>query len=294
MPTLFAKVQPLEDSVRKLSEKTPIGALLKSADWEDVPLALRERAFFSATITSAEFLQEMQNGIREIAAMTRRGGNGSLQNETSLIADLQAKAKSLGLGPEDPSKAGTLEDITSLERLQLAVRHNLQSAQEYARWKTEQDPLVLDAYPAQELVRIEPRDVPRGKRRDSNGALYDVPQEGWPARWEAAGGRLINGRMVALKSDPVWAKLSRFGTPWPPFDFESGMGLEDVSRDDAEAMGLITPDTHVTIPEKGFNAGLESSVENLNPKLQRALDVIFEDQVVIEDGRARWRGKEAA
>src|SRR5205814_1705852 len=102
----------------------------------------------------------------------------------SLVADLQAKAKALGLGPEDPLKAGSLEDVTSLQRLELIVRHNLQSAQEYARWKAEQDPAVLDAYPAQELKRIEQRDVPRGMRRTSSGVLIEVPAEGWPARWE--------------------------------------------------------------------------------------------------------------
>lgn len=295
MPTLFAKVQPLAEAVARISGKTPIGALLKSADWENIPADLRERAFFTATITSAEFLAEAQKGLLEMAQMARRnGGSGALQNETALIADLQAKAKSLGLGPDDPLKAGTLEDITSLKRLTLMVRHNMQSIQEHAKWKAEQDPLVLDAYPAQELVRIEPRDVPRGKRRGADGALYDVPQEGWPARWQAAGGRLIDGRMIALKSDSIWTKISRFGVPWPPFDFESGMGLEDRSREEAEALGLLTPDTQITIPETRLNAELEASVENLSPKFQRALDLIFEDQVQIVDGRAVWRGKESA
>ena len=38
--------------------------------------------------------------------------------------------------------------------------------------------------------------------------------------------------MVALKEDPVWTRISRFGQPWPPFDFNSGMGVEDVSHDE--------------------------------------------------------------
>ena len=28
-----------------------------------------------------------------------------------------------------------------------------------------------------------------------------------------------HGPFKALKNDPVWSAISRFGNPWPPFDF---------------------------------------------------------------------------
>jgi hypothetical protein len=31
-------------------------------------------------------------------------------------------------------------------------------------------------------------------------------------------------RMIARKDSPIWEALSRFGTPYPPFDFNSGCG----------------------------------------------------------------------
>lgn len=39
--------------------------------------------------------------------------------------------------------------------------------------------------------------------------------------------------MIALKSDRVWTNFSRFGRPYPPSDFGSGMGVEDIDRDEA-------------------------------------------------------------
>ncbi len=278
MPVSFTQAQPLAAAVARLSDKTPIGALLKSVDWLKVPIALRERAFFSATVTSAEFLETAARGLREIAAIARRsladGSEGAYQNKQKLVADLMQLGRQLGLAPQDPIKAGTLEDVTSLRRLELIVNFNTEQAQEYARWKTEQDPAILDAYPAQELVRIEEREVPRD----------------WPARWKAAGGELRAGRMVALKNDGIWTKLSRFGTPFPPFDFNSGMGLEDVSREDAEQLGLIRSDQQQRPMDADFNRNLAASVENLSPRMQGALETIFGDQVEIRDGRAQWKG----
>jgi hypothetical protein len=87
MPVSFTNAQPLADAVSRLAAKTPIGALLKSADWQAVPLALRERAFFSATVTSAEFLDQAARGVLEIAQIARRtmedGSEGAYQSGKS-------------------------------------------------------------------------------------------------------------------------------------------------------------------------------------------------------------------
>ena len=56
-------------------------------------------------------------------------------------------------------------------------------------------------------------------------------------------------RMVALKASPIWDSLGNgaggyddtLGNPYPPFAFNSGMWTDDVSRTDAEELGLITP-----------------------------------------------------
>ncbi len=63
----------------------------------------------------------------------------------------------------------------------------------------------------------------------------------WPARWRAAGGQFYgNGRMAALKDDPIWRRISAFGEPTPPFDYGSQMGLSDIDAGEAVELGLIT------------------------------------------------------
>jgi hypothetical protein len=44
-----------------------------------------------------------------------------------------------------------------------------------------------------------------------------------------AGGQIFGGRMIALKSDPIWTAISAFGTPYPPFDYNSGMWVHGPS-----------------------------------------------------------------
>ena len=41
-------MNPFAEALAKLSSRTPQAADLSSSQWADVPLALRERAFFSA------------------------------------------------------------------------------------------------------------------------------------------------------------------------------------------------------------------------------------------------------
>lgn len=100
-----------------------------------------------------------------------------------------------------------------------------------ARFESGNDPAVLDAFPAQELVRVEPREKPRD----------------WDARWQEAGDAVgwegaSQARMVALKSSPIWVELSEFGLPYPPFDYGSGMGVRDVERAVAVELGLMADD----------------------------------------------------
>ena len=80
----------------------------------------------------------------------------------------------------------------------------------------------LAAFPAQELIRVCDSKTPRN----------------WTERWNSAGGKTCGGRMVALKDDPIWTRISRFGIPWPPFDFGSGMCIRDIDYDEAVKLGL--------------------------------------------------------
>ncbi len=82
---------------------------------------------------------------------------------------------------------------------------------------------TLNAAPAQELYRAFSRKIPRD----------------WIRRWSDAGGRLYGGKMIALKDDPVWYRLSDFGFPFPPFALGSGMSVRSIDRAFAMKLGLI-------------------------------------------------------
>lgn len=281
MPIELTTPGPLLDAVGKLSAKTPIGSVLRSADWQKVPIALRERAQFSAGVESARVLQRVQESLLDAVSLAKEprveseGTKGKMDRQ-KFIADLQALAREEGLTPSDEQDRGTLRDITSEARLDLIFRTQMGQAHGFAWWKRGQDADVLDGWPAQELVRVRASKVPRD----------------WKSRWSEAGGEFPGGRMVALKSDPVWTNISRFGLPYPPFDYNSGMGVQDVDREEAVGLGLIsqkeTKGTKVEPIEQEFNEGVEASVRGLTEPFKEALKNYFGSQIDVVGEVVKW------
>jgi hypothetical protein len=255
-------------------------------------VAIRERSQFSAKVASTRLLQHIQDQTRgalawekeKITASDRAAGGEAFINRSSFIASARKIAIEEGINTTTPDKYGTVRDIRSAKRLGLIFDMQTSSAQEFARWKANNDPDILNAFPAQRLVRIEDRMHPR-------------PSWYWPNRWEQAfaavgGVGALPSQMVALKTSPIWTKLSRFGTPWPPFDYQSGMGLEDVDRDEAEALKLIAPSDQIA-PESdpGFNQGFEIGVKELDPQLIEWLTGQMGDAVSLAEGVLKWISK---
>ncbi len=87
-----------------------------------------------------------------------------------------------------------------------------------------QQEYALDEWPAQEFFRC----------------INDITPVSYVELWENAGGKLLEGgRMIALKNDPIWSRISRFGLPYPPFDEYDVMWIRDVDRTETERLGLI-------------------------------------------------------
>jgi len=193
----MAEVRANPLAVEKIRAKVPVGSPLNTAEWQTVSAGLRDRAQLSAKVENLRFLQRVQDRLTQALELVRRpgegtdGGEGAYQDRSGFIAELQKLAREEGLDPRnDPSTSnqyGGLQDPTSERRLRLIYDTQIEQAQEYARWKAEQDPDVLDAYPAQEFTRVEARKAPRTD---------------WAQRWEDAGGEVFEGRMIALKNSP--------------------------------------------------------------------------------------------
>lgn len=184
---------------------------MTSADWERVQLETRERAFFMACVTRAEILDV----FRQATAKVLTGEIG----ETDARRMIREGLARLGYFPR-PGEEGTIKDLGTLRRQDVVIRTNIAMARNHAgyrkQWKARR------AYPAKKMVRMQSRRVPRD----------------WVVRWREAAAGLTDANvetMTALLDSPVWTRLSRFGAPYPPYDFNSGMGDIAVSLADAQA-----------------------------------------------------------
>ncbi len=275
-------ILPLADAVAKLDAKTPLGALLTSADWEQVPLALRERAQFSAGVTSARVLQAIQDRLSaELKQQRENVGDGrtAVFDRSSFINSVRQIAIDEGLTPVPEEHRGTVRDITSIPRLGLIYDMQKAMASGYANHKFGMSEGALDTYP--------------GYRLTESTAAEPRPQIWWERRWAEAGAAVnwqgaIPGEFVALKTSPIWARLSRFGTPWPPFDWGSTREVEDVDRAEAVALGLLREQDVLGDHETDFNAGLQASVSGLTPASVEQLKKFFGQAADFVGDVVKW------
>lgn len=277
-------MNPFAEALAKLRQRAPKGVDVSSSQWADVPLALRERAFFSARVANAQYLQDIKDRVESILnpvqvkradRITPTNPEGYVTtgyNPASARAELKQLLQSIGYNPGD--KAGGIQDLGSDARINLQLKMNVESAQGYGNFLQGQAEGAIDAFPAQELFRAEDREEPRN----------------WPTRWMQAGGQSFGGRMIALKNDPIWETISEFGTPYPPFDFNSGMWVRDIDREEAIAIGLLGENETIEPVVDRFNARLAASVKGVDPELLRSLEQSFGGQIGVRDGVVSWQG----
>lgn len=273
----FTTAMPLPEAVESISRRTPLGTELSSAEWDLVPAEIRLRSLWAARLEDERLAASMQSKIAQFIKLERtklaEGGEGVFMDRGLFIEKMREEFKKAGYRP-DPKKKGTLQDFTSAGRLGLIWQMNLDQAQGYAQWKTAMHPDLLEAAPAWEFVRLEQR----------------MERRTWPAKWVALGGTFYpgpseypEGRMIALKTDPIWKALNRFGVPWKPFDWGSGMGTKNVRWREAMKLGVIKdgdpPQTPDLLP---FNAGAEASLKGISPARRRAIEDDFAGDVEID------------
>ena len=255
-------------AAEKILKKALIGSSLNSREWNLVQAGLRDRAFISSQVESMRILHAARRMVAD-----RAGGQLSA---SEIRRDLRKVISSTGYRPPE-GKEGTLQNLYSKRRLDTIIKTNVEQARGYVRHLDGMKPGAFAAFPGQELIRVRERK----EKRD------------WATRWKNAGGQFYNGRMIALRDDPIWERISVFGNPFPPFDWGSGMGVRAVSRRDSIALGVITDEA---VREKVQSLKAEKSVsmnENLavsvTPEEESELRQAFGDQIAIENGEARWR-----
>ncbi|MGN0833052.1 MAG: hypothetical protein ACI4RD_05330 [Kiritimatiellia bacterium] len=265
----------------KILQKALVGSGLDTRGWSTVQAGLRDRAFFSSQVTEAKILHAMRQNVAELVA----GG----KSPSEVRRDLRAYLGSIGYDPDkglkpgERSRRGTIKDLTTKARLDVMMKTNADQAKGYASHIRATTTGAILAFPAYELVRVERRKLPRD----------------WSARWASAAqkvgweGVARSGGMIALKTSPIWAALSRFGNPFPPFDFNSGMGVRDVKKSVCREIGLLGKDEQPEIPDvPDFNGNLTAQVpmRNDDPEAKRLKD-IFGDQIRFDGDTVHWQGE---
>lgn len=252
------------EAIEARDVKSAVPSGMSSKEWREVSAGLRERALFSARVVDAGFLQSIDDQARLI-----------IDGETNpATARWKLKQYLDAVGYETtPEAAGTITDFGSDARLDLIVRTNAQMAQGYGWFAQGQSEAVLDEWPCQELVRTGTRKTPRD----------------WEERWMAActeaedadAQRVFDetGRMVARKDSGVWQAIAdgaggyedTLGQPYPPYAFNSGMGVRDIDRDEGMQLRLIGRDDQIEPQTRGFNDDLALTPDVRGEELRQAL-----------------------
>jgi hypothetical protein len=261
----LVKPLPFAEAVEKLGSRSLIASKLSSSEWRDVPVALRERAFFSARVESARVLQRARDGINDfLKSSVETLPNGQVALATGSRADFVKQTQDFLKGEGIERKDGGLQDLAGERRLGLIFNTQTRQANDFGTWKQGQDPDLLNEFPAQRFIRVEDVEEPRNSHTDFEGQVY-------------------------LKTDPIWANINDdFGVPWGPWGWGCGHDVEDVDRAEAEALGLIGPNDVVSPIERDFNEGLQASTKGLDPDLLAKLQADFGNKITIEGETIRW------
>ena len=237
---VFEEAVDSELALNYLKEQQLFPSMRTSKDWERIDAGIKRRAFFAAGVAKAEILDVFLKETK----LAQTGEKGIAETRR----DVRAQLKKLGyrppVDPRDSKMVREIKDLSSDARIDLIINTNVNQSLSYGTWAADQDEDFLYAWPALELVRAGARKVPRPWRTKL---------------WPGAGGKFYGGRMMALRTDPLWTMsksaggFNCFGNPYPPFDFNSGMVTDPIDREEAESLGVLPEGSdYQPPPEKGF------------------------------------------
>ena len=189
---------PFAEAIQKLGDQSVVGSTFTSSEWSDLPVELRENAFFSSRIESAQALQRMQDALNDfIAGNKKLAENGEPMLATGSRAAFIDQMKKMLEREGVVRTTGDLHDITSEKRLGLIFDVKTRQAQDFGYWKQGMDPDVLNEFPAMRFIRV--RSVKQ--EREAH-----IPYED----------------QVYLKTDPIWWLVINkdFGVPWGPWGMQ--------------------------------------------------------------------------
>lgn len=303
MPTIL---EAIFNAFRKASARGVLPTSLGTAELRELGAGILARSVFTARGTNAVFVSKLKEVVDAIAA-------GDMDEATARVTLLET-LRATGYTPEGgfpaalpgevpPAVRGTLQDLSSGRRLSLIVETQRQLVQGGGLQVRGSSPARLGQFPAWELVRVGSRRAPRNWGGDFQG----VPPRGHDPRprWIIAGGRMTQGRMIALKGDPVWGELGSaenfedaLSVDHPPFAFNSGMGWRELDRGEVARLGIRGPRGETVAEFHGGEARPQTlagplpqiSTRDMDPEIRRNFeqnaDAVTVDGTTVPRSRA--------
>ena len=231
-------------------------------DWDLVDAQIRERAFFMAGVENARILQEFKDAARDIAAGKLTTNEARKRLRTAL--------RDAGYEPAEEERGG-IHDLSSRRRMEVTLETNVALAR---GWQQREQMKLDKSQPGLRLFRARRVQMPRN----------------WQQRWGEAAARINwqgvarGGEFVALIDSPIWEEISRFGVPYPPFDFGSQMRVKAVPYEECVKLGLfdepeeIPPEEEAapedTPPDADLTTEDGERVDDYFPEAEAAEDLV--------------------
>lgn len=259
---MIEEVMLFKEAISFLLEKEQLPADWSSSDWQAQEADFRNKAFWSAKVENARFLDRAQGFLFDSMAnvretITRPDGTTvtalQMGGRAHFVARMREFMITEGMATREEFQdvnQNDVRDLRSMARLRLIFDTNTRQAYGYGRWKQGMTPNLLKAFPAARLIRDKRVKEARPRHQAHLGE-------------------------VLLKTDPRWAEfhnareIGGFGVPWGPYGFNSGVTQESVSRADAMKLGLVPSD--LPPEERAIDDDIWSSVRNIDPAIRARL-----------------------
>lgn len=232
-------IQQFIDAVKALFDKKVLPSEMSSRDWQAVAPAIRQRAFFSATVANAGVLTRFRSMLLDwqsgaVEQVTSPTGAQSVAYKTGNLADFRLKSREFlvneGLATPDDFQNDSMRNIAGASRLKLIFNTNIEQAQTFANWqRIVNDPLLINEFPVARFVRRPGAIVKRPRHVAAEGEIR----------------RLDDFAYWLFQNAP---DIGGFSVPWGPYGFNSYMVQEFISRKEAIRLGVIVDGQRISPP----------------------------------------------
>lgn len=245
--------------------------MMTAAQMEMIANDYAERAFFVSGVEPGIILSDFEDKAEKVAS-------GALSYEEAQQA-IRETLRRQGYRPPATGQGG-IRDLSSWVRIQVVMETNAAMARGYRNWYNwtqDEDTAAFKFY------RSQGREDPRYWAERWNRARAGLEEEAT----EAVSSGFIRGETVgyALAASDIWIRLSRFGTPYPPFDYLSGMNIAPIGAEEARAAGLDV--SRVRPAPASFNATLESNAVSITDANADKIRRILKDAVRVAKEKRR-------